>query len=353
MAYADLQLRATRGTQLPTLYALFWLREFHIDRLRVDAVSSMLFLDDARSGSFRPNPLGGRENLPAVRFLRETNAHIARTMPDVFTIAEESTSWPRVSQPVPRGGLGFSMRWNMGWVHDTLHYCGVPCAERAGAHRDLTFERLYAKSEHFVLALSHDEVGASSGSLLSQMAGDAAQRIAGLRLLFTFHATYPGKKLLFMGDEFGPTEPWDPRGELAWFALREPAHRGVLDVVRDLNALYRDLPALHAVDAGHTGFRWLAADDAAHSVIAYLRSDIEALAVVVLNFSCADYDEYVVGVPRYGAFNIVFDSDAIHYGGAGRQATMEIRSVDRPAMGCPHSVTLSLAALSGLVLVPA
>ncbi|MBV8339795.1 MAG: 1,4-alpha-glucan branching protein GlgB [Candidatus Eremiobacteraeota bacterium] len=333
--------------------ALFWLREFHIDGLRVDAVSSMLFLDDARSGSFRPNPLGGRENLPAVRFLRETNVHIARTMPDVFTIAEESTSWPRVSQPVPRGGLGFSMRWNMGWVHDTLQYCAVPCAERPGAHHHLTFERLYAKNEHFVLALSHDEVSTSTGSLVSKMAGDAAQRFAGLRLLLTFHATYPGKKLLFMGDEFGQDGPWEPRGELDWTELEEPAHAGVLDAVRDLNTLYCDLPALHAVDAGHTGFRWLAADDAAHSVISYVRSAGEALAVVVLNFSCTNYDEYVVGVPRSGTYDIVFDSDAGRYGGAGRHRARQIPSVDQPSMGCEHSVTLSLAALSGVVLVPA
>jgi 1,4-alpha-glucan branching enzyme len=334
--------------------ALFWLREFHIDGLRVDAVSSMLFLDDARSGrDFRPNPLGGRENLPAVRFLRETNTLIAQTMPDVFTIAEESTSWPRVSQPAQRGGLGFSMRWNMGWVHDTLRYCGVPCPQRPAAHRDLTFERLYAKGEHFVLALSHDEVSASSGSLFSKMTGDANQRMAGLRLLLTYQTTYPGKKLLFMGDEFGQEAPWDPRAELDWALAADPAHRGLMDAARDLNALYSDLRALHAVDADHTGFRWLEPDDATRSVIAYQRMAGEALAVVVLNFSCTDHDDYVVGVPTNGTYNIAFDSDAARYRGSGRRRIMSVNAVSPPIMGCAQSVTLSLARLSGVVLVPA
>jgi 1,4-alpha-glucan branching enzyme len=333
--------------------ALYWLREFHIDGLRVDAVSSMLFLDDARKQGFRPNPLGGRENLPAVRFLRETNTLIARTMPDVFTIAEESTSWPRVSQPVPRGGLGFSMRWNMGWVHDTLHYLGLPCEQRSAAHRDLTFERLYAKGENFVLALSHDEVGASAGSLYSKMAGDSGQRMAGLRLLLTYQATYPGKKLLFMGDEFGQEAPWDPRVELDWTGSGAPTHRGLMDAVRDLNAIYRGLPALHAVDADHIGFRWLDPDDAEHSVVAYARMAGEALAVVVLNFSCTDYDTYVVGVPIDGTYKIVFDSDGARYGGGGHQRVMSINALNRPIKSCAHSMTLSLAALSGVVLVPA
>ncbi len=335
--------------------ALFWLREFHIDGLRVDAVSSMLFLDDARTAtSFRRNPLGGRENLPAVRFLREMNAVVAELVPDAFTIAEESTSWPSVSQPVPRGGLGFSMRWNMGWVHDTLHYLALECDQRTAAHRDLTFERLYAKGERFVLALSHDEVGASLGSLFSKMAGgDEQQRYAELRLLYTYQATYPGKKLTFMGNEFGQQAWWDPRGELEWASFDRPSHRQIAAAVRDLNGLYGTLPALHALDADHTGFSWLDPDDAQHSVISYLRRSREALAIVVLNFSCATYEEYTVGLPVGGTYKLVFDSDARAYGGNGGTRLLYHQSSDNPSMGFPHSLALWLPALTGVIIVPA
>jgi len=331
--------------------ALYWLREFHVDGLRVDAVSSMLYLDDARGGrAFRPNPLGGRENLPAVKFLREMNAKIAELAPDAFTIAEESTSWPAVSQPQVRGGLGFSMRWNMGWVHDTLHYMGLPWAQRPAAHRDLTFERLYAKRERFVLALSHDEVALGRGSLFERMPGSDEQRLAGLRLLFTFAATYPGKKLIFMGSEFGQERAWDPTRELDWRTLEDERHRQVAAAVRDLGALYRRTSALHADDSDHTGFRWLDPDDAQRCVISYMRVNGDAFAIVVLNFAAVCYEEYVVGVPQGGAYKVAFDSDAAVYGGSGGTRMRRGESADNPSMGLSHSLALALPGLSGVVI---
>jgi 1,4-alpha-glucan branching enzyme len=330
--------------------ALFWLREFHADGLRLDAVSSMLYLDDARSArSFKRNPLGGRENLPAVKFLREMNAAIAELVPDALTIAEESTSWPAVSAPAKRGGLGFSMKWNMGWVHDTLRYLGLPWGERVAHHQDLTFERLYAKQERFVLALSHDESAPAKGSLFEQMYGDDEQRFAALRLLFTYQASYPGKKLIFMGDEFGQRQAWEPTRALDWAALARKGHRQLAAAVRDLGELYRQLAALHADDADHTGFRWLDPDDAARSIIAYQRSAGEAFALVALNFSPTVYDDYVLGVPRDGAYRIAFDSDAPAYGGGGTRLLHD-RSQPAVCMGCEHSISLRLPGLTGAII---
>ncbi len=333
--------------------ALFWLREFHVDGLRVDAVSSMLYLDDARGAlAFTPNPLGGRENLPAVRFLREMNATVSRVVPDVFTIAEESTAWPAVSQPPSRGGLGFSMRWNMGWIHDTLEYLALPWSQRPAQHSALTFERLYAKREHFVLALSHDEVSAVRGSLFQKMYGDDDQKFAGLRLLFTYQTTYPGKKLTFMGNEFGQRLAWDPKGQVLWEELADEHHRQIASAVRDLGSLYQRVAALHGDDSDHTGFRWLDPDNAGASVIAYLRSCNEAFAVVVLNFSSQSYEEYLVGVPR-GSYRLDFDSDALAYGGSGRTRLAAGTATDAPRMGFAQSIVLALPALTGVVITPA
>jgi len=244
------------------------------------------------------------------------------------------------------------MRWNMGWVHDTLEYLGLPWERRAQAHRELTFERLYAKGERTVLALSHDEVSPSRGSLLAKMAGTPAQRCAGLRLLFTYQATYPGKKLIFMGDEFGQEAAWDPLGEVEWAALETPVHDKLRRAVRDLNDLYCRLAALHPDDADHTGFRWIDPEDAQRCVISYLRTSGEALAVVVLNFSCATYEQYVVGVPRHGGYHIAFSSDAPDYGGEGRACLHHGEAADNPIMGFGHSLALRLPAMSGLVVVP-
>ncbi|MDQ6766537.1 MAG: 1,4-alpha-glucan branching protein GlgB [Candidatus Eremiobacteraeota bacterium] len=333
--------------------ALYWLREFHVDGLRFDAVSSMLYLDDARGRAFTPNPLGGRENLPAVKFLREMNSKIGELVPDAFTIAEESTSWPAVSQPARRGGLGFSMRWNMGWVHDTLHYMALPWNERPQHHRDLTFERLYAKRERFVLALSHDEVALARGSLFQKMAGDDEQKFAGLRLLFTYQTTYPGKKLTFMGNEFGQRQAWDPTLELHWQELANDRNRQLAATLRDLAARYQELVALHADDADHTGFRWLDPDDAERCIISYLRLFGEAFAIVVLNFSTNVYEEYMVGAPRAGTYQVTFDSDASAYGGSGAARLLRADSTPDPCMSLPFSLSLRLPALSGVVITPA
>ncbi len=331
--------------------ALYWLLEFHVDGLRVDAVSSMLYLDDARTNpDWKRNPLGGRENLTAVRFLREMNATVAQKVPDAFTIAEEATSWPAVSQPAPRGGLGFSMKWNMGWVHDTLAYMARPWNERAAHHRDLTFERLYAKKEQFVLALSHDETVSHRGTLLRQMYGSEEEKFAALRLLFTFQTTYPGKKLLFMGNEFGSSMQWNATRELPWAQLDEPAHRQIVSTVTVLNGLYNDLAALHRSDFDEAGFRWLSPDDARHCVIAYMRSAGEAFVVVVLNFSADSYEEYLLGVPRDGNYQILFDSDALAFGGRGQTQILSDKPQRTACMGLDYTLTLRLSANSGALV---
>jgi 1,4-alpha-glucan branching enzyme len=334
--------------------ALYWLREFHVDGLRVDAVSSMLYLDDARGGAhFRPNPLGGRENLAAVRFLREMNAVVTSLVPDALTIAEESSSWPDVSVSPKRGGLGFSMKWNMGWVHDTLHYLRRPWSERPEHHQELTFERLYARAERYVLALSHDEGAPHRGPLAADMHGDAGQRLAQMRLLFTYCTTYPGKKLNFMGNEFASRFAWDPTGQLAWGELDDPAHAQVRAAVRDLNALYKALPALHRGDFESESFRWLDPDDARHCVLSYVRTAGEAFALVILNFSANAYEEYVVGTPLAGTYRTIFASDAPAYGGSGLTRLLDNDARDIPAMGCQHSLSFGLGPLAGAIVVPA
>lgn len=331
--------------------ALYWLKEFHVDGLRVDAVSSMLYLDDARGGrNWKPNPLGGRENLPAVKFLREMNTQLRELVPDAMTIAEESTDWPRVSEPPARGGLGFSMKWNMGWVNDTLRYMGLSWSERPQHHNLLTFERLYAKNERFVLAFSHDEVAAGKGSLFEQMHGNDKQKLAGLRLLFTYQTTYPGKKLNFMGDEFGQRQSWDPKAKLHWEALACAQHREVAAAVRDLGALYRRLPALHAGESEAASFRWLDPDDAKRSVISYIRSSGETFVAVVLNFSPVRYEQYLLGIARPGTYHIIFDSDAAAYGGDGVTRLTRGVSTATPCMGFDNSIQLQLPALAGVVI---
>ncbi len=332
--------------------ALYWLLEFHADGLRVDAVSSMLYLDDARAGkSWKPNPLGGRENLAAVKFLREMNGHIGALVPDALTIAEESTSWPSVSQPAVRGGLGFSMRWNMGWVHDTLRYLGLPWRDRPAHHTDLTFERAYAGTEHSVLALSHDESGQARGPLLCQMHGDRSQQLAQMRLLATFAMTYPGKKLVFMGDEFARAGAWDPTRSLPWEEQAEPAHAGVVAAWRTLGSLYRAMPALHR-DFDETAFRWLDPDDASHCVLSYVRQAGDAFAVVVLNFSPNTYGGYAVRVPCDVGWRLAFASDACDFGGDG--ATRMVAAVPQPAAqaGGALSIALDLGPLAGAILTP-
>ena len=330
--------------------AMFWLREFHIDGLRVDAVASMLYRDYSRkAGEWIPNIHGGREHLENVDFLRAMNAIIRREVPGAMTIAEESTAWPGVTAPVEDGGLGFHYKWNMGWMHDTLQYVEYDAIHRQYHHNDLTFGMVYAYSERFVLPLSHDEVVHGKGSLLTKMAGDDWQKFATLRAYYGFMFTHPGKKLLFMGSELAQRREWNHDGELDWDALNNPLHRGVQSVVRDMNRLYRDLPALHARDCEPSGFQWVVGDDARNSVAAYLRTDGTQCVLVVVNMTPVPREGYRIGVPHAGAWIERMNTDAQVYGGSGMGNAGQAACVNEPAHGHAQSLDLCLPPLSTLV----
>ena len=331
--------------------AVHWLEEFHIDGLRVDAVASMLYLDYARKpGGWLPNRHGGRENLEAVAFLQALNAATHGECPGSFTIAEESTAWPAVTRPDWVGGLGFSMKWNMGWMHDTLTYLHEDPIHRRYHHELLTFGMLYAYSENFVLPLSHDEVVHGKGSLLARMPGDAWQRFANLRLLFSYQFTYPGKKLLFMGDEFAMPGEWSHDTELPWGLLSQPGHRGIRDLVRDLNRLYISEPALHAADFSADGFEWIDCHDALQSVVSYLRRGGGQESLVILNFTPVVREGYRLGVPVSGRYRELFNSDAAGYGGSNVGNLGGVTAEAVPWMGRPWSLSLTLPPLGALVL---
>jgi 1,4-alpha-glucan branching enzyme len=300
--------------------ALFWAEKFHIDGLRVDAVASMLYLDYSRKqGEWIPNEKGGRENLEAVDFLQRMNAAVYGAHPGVVTIAEESTSWPKVSQPVHEGGLGFGFKWNMGFMHDTLEYFAKEPIFRKHHHDEITFGLVYAFSENFVLPLSHDEVVHGKGTLIGKMAGDDWQKFATLRAYYAFMWGYPGKKLLFMGQEFAQRSEWNEAKALDWFLLDYGPHRGVHDTVRDLNALYRSRPALHARDCEPEGFNWLIVDDRENSVFAWERkAPGHDPIVVVSNFTPVSREGYRVPMPKAGKWREVINTDATHYGGSGK-----------------------------------
>lgn len=298
--------------------ALFWLKEYHIDGLRVDAVASMLYLDFSRKdGEWIPNEYGGNENLPAITFMQEMNAIIHKECPGAVTIAEESTAWPMVSRPTYLGGLGFTFKWNMGWMHDTLEYLQKDPIYRPYHHHNLTFSLVYAFSENFVLSLSHDEVVHGKGSLINKIAGDWWQKFATLRLLFGYMVTHPGKKLVFMGGEFGQWNEWSEARSLDWHLLDLPTHAGLQAWVRDLNRFYQDQPALYVNDVDPRGFQWLEANDAAHSVYSYLRfgEDQDDFLVVVFNFTPVPHLDYRIGVPQAGYYQELLNSDAAAYGG--------------------------------------
>ncbi len=299
--------------------ALYWSELFHIDGLRVDAVASMLYLDYSRkAGEWVPNKFGGRENLEAVEFLQATNRAVYGSHPGTITIAEESTSWPKVSAPVHEGGLGFGFKWNMGFMHDTLQYLSRDPIHRKHHQNDLTFGLLYAFSENFVLPLSHDEVVHGKGSLIGKMAGDAWQKFANLRAYYAFMWGYPGKKLLFMGQEFAQGAEWSEARALDWWQLDIPAHRGVQSLVRDLNRLYAGTPALHARDCEGEGFEWLIADDSTNSVFAWQRrAPDENPVAVISNFTPVPRTGYRVPLPRPGRWREILNSDAELYGGGG------------------------------------
>jgi 1,4-alpha-glucan branching enzyme len=334
--------------------ALFWLDKYHVDGLRVDAVASMLYLDYGRKeGEWIPNAFGGRENLGAIQFLRHLNESVYRDHPDTQVIAEESTSWPMVSRPVYLGGLGFGMKWNMGWMHDTLDYLRQPPIFRKYHQDKLTFSIWYAFFENFMLALSHDEVVHGKGSLIGKMPGDSWQQFANLRLLFGYMWGHPGKKLLFMGCEFGQRREWTHEDGLEWWVLEHAEHSGVQRWVADLNALYRAEPALHEVDFDQAGFEWVDCHDAEASVISFLRRPRSGAPVlVVCNFTPVPRPNYVVGVPEGGYWRELLNSDAAHYGGSGMGNLGGVEAAPIPAQGRFHSVTLTLPPLGVVFLRP-
>ncbi len=336
--------------------ALYWLERFHVDGLRVDAVASMLYLDYSREpGQWIPNAFGGRENLDAIHFLRRLNELVYAEQPGSITVAEESTAWPAVSRPVYVGGLGFGFKWNMGWMHDSLHYMQTDPVYRKYHQNDLTFGLLYAWSENFVLPLSHDEVVHLKGSLLTKMPGDVWQKAANLRAYFAYMWTHPGKKLLFMGGEFGQLREWNHDTSLDWHLLNEgPFHKGIQAVVRDLNLLYRSEPALHQLDCDSAGFEWIDSSDWENSVLSYLRRgrDPGQCAVIVCNFTPVPREGYRVGVPRAGSYREVLNTDAASYGGSGIGNMGRVEATDHPAHGRAASVLLNLPPLGVLVLQP-
>ncbi|NLX09924.1 MAG: 1,4-alpha-glucan branching protein GlgB [Chloroflexi bacterium] len=333
--------------------ALFWLRKYHIDGLRVDAVSSMLYLDFGRKdGEWLPNEYGGRENLEAVQFLQEANAVIHQAFPGAVTIAEESTAWPMVSRPTYLGGLGFTLKWNMGWMHDTLQYISENPLYRRYHHHKLTFSLMYAFSENFVLSLSHDEVVHGKGSLIGKIAGDWWQKFATLRLLFGYQYTHPGKKLHFMGQEFGQWREWSEERSLDWHLLELDTHRTLQAWMRDLNAFYRSQPALYEVDFGPEGFCWIEANDSEQSVFTYLRQakDPRDFVIVACNFTPVPRADYRIGVPEPGYYREMLNSDAAAYGG-GNIGNLGGRHSDPiPWHAWPQSLSLTLPPLAIVIL---
>ncbi|WP_067125640.1 1,4-alpha-glucan branching protein GlgB [Microtetraspora malaysiensis] len=328
--------------------ALYWLREFHVDGLRVDAVASMLYLDySRREGEWTPNIYGGRENLDAIEFLKEMNEVSYREVPGIVTIAEESTAWPGVSRPVHLGGLGFGFKWNMGWMHDTLAYLAHEPIFRQYHHHQMTFSLMYAYSENFVLPLSHDEVVHMKGSLLGKMPGDEWQRFANLRALYGFMWAHPGKQLLFMGGEFGQGSEWSESKGLDWWVLDFDFHQGVRRLVRDLNRAYRDTPALYALDSDPAGFRWIDADDAQGNVFSFLRYDGSgSVLACVSNFSGAPHEDYRLGLPTPGRWEEVVNTDAYDYAGSGVGNMGAVEAVEEPHHGLPCSARLRMPPLA-------
>ncbi len=331
--------------------ALYWLEEFHIDGLRVDAVASMLYLDYSRNeGEWVPNKYGGNENLDAILFIRQLNEVTHEKHPGSLIMAEESTSWPMVSRPIYLGGLGYSMKWNMGWMNDTLEYFSKDPIYRHYHHDKLTFSLLYAFTENFILPFSHDEVVHGKGSMLYKMPGDEWQRFANLRLLYTYMFTHPGKKLLFMGCEFGQGNEWDCKTELDWYVLDYPLHQGIKKLVGDLNHLYQDTPALHRFDFEGQGFEWVDCNDASQSVLSYMRRDGDEIVLVILNFTPQPREGYRIGVPYEGVYQEIMNSDSEFYGGSNLGNGHHIPSQAKAWMNQSHSIELTLPPLAALVL---
>jgi len=329
--------------------ALYWLDEFHVDALRVDAVASMLYLDySRRPGEWTPNVDGGHEHLEAVRFLRELTAVVGEEFPDALVIAEESTAWPGVTRPAGQGGLGFSHKWNLGWMHDTLDSLSAEPGARARRHEQVTLPLQYAHDERFVLPLGHDEVVHGKGSLLSKMPGDDRQRFAALRLLFAWQWAVPGAPLVFMGSELAPSDEWSEQEGLPWHLLDQPSNRSVRDLFVRLNDVADDWPALWRRDDDPTGFQWLDADDAEHSMCSFVRWDLDGAAAVVClaNFSDVARTDHRVGLPWGGRWDVVLDTDALVWCGTGCRRDAVVVGADDPWQGCTSSAQLDVGPLS-------
>jgi 1,4-alpha-glucan branching enzyme len=334
--------------------ALFWLKRYHIDGLRVDAVASMLYLDYSRKeGEWLPNAFGGRENLEAIDFLRRFNEH-AHTVAGAFTVAEESTAFPGVSRPVYAGGLGFTMKWNMGWMHDMLHYFSEDPVHRKYHHNNITFSMIYAFSENFLLPISHDEVVYGKRSLIGKMPGDQWQKFANARAFLGYMFTHPGKKLLFMGCDIGTYDEWNANASVPWDLLRYPIHDGLRAYVRELNRVYREQPALHQVDADYTGFEWIDFSDVDQSSISFLRRGLNTneFVVVACNFTPVPRENYAIGVPEPGYYREILNSDAAMFGGSNLGNAGGAMSVDTPRHGRPHTISVTLPPLAVVVFRP-
>ena len=334
--------------------ASYWLSEFHVDGLRVDAVSSMLYLDYSReNGQWRPNKYGGNENLEAISFLQEATATSYRNNPGIMMIAEESTSWQGVTAPTDSGGLGFGLKWNMGWMHDTLDYLSKHPLDRKWHHNEITFSMVYAYSEHYILPISHDEVVHGKGSLIGRMPGDDWQRFAGVRALFAYQWTHPGKNLTFMGNEMAQFGEWNEKWSIDWDCLNWEDHRGVQRLVRDLNDLYKSHSQLWELDFEPEGFQWLTSDDADYNTLSYMRLNKAGKPlVVVVNFSGSAWQSYRVPLSQGGKWKEIFTTDDAKYGGSDIH-NEDIQVVDGEFHGRNWSTYLTIPALGAIILEPA
>jgi 1,4-alpha-glucan branching enzyme len=335
--------------------ALFWLDKYHVDGLRVDAVASMLYLDyGRRPGEWIPNRYGGRENIEAVEFLRYFNQHVYASFPDAMTIAEESTAWPLISRPTYLGGLGFGFKWNMGWMHDILEYISTDPIYRSYHHNRITFSLMYAFTENFVLPFSHDEVVYGKGSMIRKMPGDEWQRFANLRCLYGYMFGHPGKKLLFMGDEFGQWSEWNHDQSLEWHLLQYPFHSSLQRWVRDLNTLYRGEPALHELDCEPSGFEWVDCTDSQRSIVSFLRRGRQPADTLlfVCNFTPVPRQNYRVGAPQGGYWRETLNSDAPLYGGSGQGNMGGVNAAPLTIHGRPFSLNMTLPPLGLVIFKP-
>lgn len=335
--------------------ALFWFDKYHVDGLRVDAVASMLYLDyGKREGEWIPNRYGGKENIDAIHFLRAVNERVYESFPDVMMIAEESTAWPQVSRPTYLGGLGFGLKWNMGWMHDVLDYMSQDSILRSYHHSQITFSLMYAFAENFILPFSHDEVVYGKGSMLRKMPGDDWQKFANLRLLYGFMFGHPGKKLLFMGDEFGQWSEWNHEASLEWDLLKNPLHAGLHRWVRDVNTLYRGQPSLYQFDFQASGFEWVDCKDSQRSIISFLRRgrNPNDQLLFVCNFTPVVRENYRVGVPLEGYWSEILNSDAPLYGGSSQGNLGGLSTIPLPIHGRPYTLNMRLPPLGVVVFQP-